>query len=258
MGTPASGNVNMIGTTALTDLYKAEVLYREFLRRIRLQKTVVVTPENFNRIINIAMLEWIKSKLPLHQFNQKRVEDLQILHVDTDGVFYPLITTKGNSGGNEMLFRYPTFSQSDYPSLLHGINAMFKINYVSSPCHSDGVSGFLPGKYLKANNRSSAVTNTYTRANDEFVYFEIISDYVRIMTGKNTGISSSTGHSMKLEYYRYPNEICYDTDPLKCNDSEFSPSSNSEIIDLAVVAYLENHENKRLESFIAVDRNKEK
>jgi len=244
----------------LYPLITAESMYRYFLHKISRERSTVVDPDKFRRYVNASAIEWVKSKLPMLQFNQKRIDDLQVLHVDTDGTFYSPIAAKSVGNQIKTMFPYPTpghqvIDQLTYPPLLHGISAMFELTYKGNDCTQE--EGFVVAKYLKTDASAVVLKNTYTKPKDDRLYFEIINNYIRLLTGKQGGESQTEGKRMRLQYYRYPREIVYSINPLACQDSEFSPTQNLEIVDLAVIDFLEKSQDNRLNTFIPVERNKE-
>lgn len=246
---------------ALFQLVTAEDLYLDFLREIRRESTVVVPPERWNNVFNKAALQWVKSKLPENQFNQKRIDDLQTLHVDTDGDMYPMIPVLGSSGGQKLRFQLPMtedpINEFVYPIYMHGISAMFKVVYFDSPCNADGISALLPASYLRSDQRSEWLNNEYRKPKDDRLLYEIISNNIRLATGVISGLSKTYGHSMRLEYYRYPTEVLYFGKGDSRNvDSEFNPTINEEIQSIAVMNFLERREDPRLQSFMGVEGTK--
>lgn len=243
-------------------LKTAEDIYKAFLHKITRERSTEVNPEKFNRYINLAQIEWVKNKLPLHQFDQKRIDDLQILHVVTDDIDYQAIPAKGTEGMTACMFGYPTpgnniIADLHYPALMHGIAAMFQINYKASLCNADGVSDWVKATYLKSDAYSFSMSNVYTRPQDDRLYFQIIGNKVKLLTGLSSGISKTTGKLMRLEYYRYPGEIVYSVVEGQSRSSEFNTTQNAEIVNIAVTSFLERSEDKRLVSFVQTDRSKE-
>lgn len=247
---------------AIYSLQTSEEMYLDFLAEIRRERTVAIPPEKWNGIINKAALQWVRSKLPENQFNQKRIDDLQMLHVDTDGGFYPLIPTVGTVGADRMLFSLPTpgneqINGVEYPAYLHGIAAMFSVVYKNSECAPDGASGLLPAAYLRSDQRSVWLNNEYRKPKDDRLLYEFISGKVRLATGATSGISETYGRLMRLEYYRYPTSILfYGKNDNRNVDSEFPPTVNEEILSIAVMNTLERREDQRLQSFVAVEGTK--
>lgn len=246
----------------MINLKSSEDMYIQFLSMIRRDHTSVVSFELWNALINIAALEWVRSKMPENQFTQKRIDDLQMLHVDTDGEFHPYIPVKGELGGDRFLFQMPLPTVNkiggyEYPEYLHGISAMFKIIYSKSDCHGDGISPLLPASYLRSDQRQEWLNNEYRKPKDTRLYYENVSGFVRLATGYASGLSESTGRYMRLEYYRYPNEILFfGHDNPQNKDSEFTPIINQEILSIAVMNFLEKREEQRLQSFMAVEGTK--
>ena len=233
----------------------AEDTYRSFLRGIRQSSLSVIKPKYWNPFINEVQLQWVKSKLPMIEFTQKRIDDLERLRVVTDGsslagAFMPLTGT--GLGVFQIPSQYTQESQgillasNNYPLYLHGLNASFrKCVPTSKPQIDPGIidltcSEWIPAKIRKSDKTVMLAGNPYRLPTKDRLYFERIKGEIRLIGGSNE-------NQLRLEYFRYPQTINYGTGTL---DPEFAPSQNQEIVDSAVRIYLERTMAPRYKSFL--------
>lgn len=246
----------------VTDMYKA------FLAGIKKEQTSIVPPSTFNLLINEEQDKWFKEKAVSIEIDQKRIDDLQVLRTVTDGVYkytdvlYPirpdtlggkvftLPTNPVDSINNINITTGVTSSQS-YPRYRRLLNVMFKITYVDNECDNVGVSEWLPSNILRSDKRQSTLKSPYRKPSDEKLYYEIIGNKIRLINE-----TSSTGYAMRLEYMRYPRTINFSTVVLDCVDCELLPEQQQEIVDKAVVTYIERSKNPRYQT-INIEQQKE-
>jgi hypothetical protein len=229
--------MNIIATTG--DIYRA------FLRGIRKENTSVVKPSLFNPFINEVLLEVVKGKLPQAEFSQKRIDDLSVLRVVTDGgrlhgsrpvinesspgVFDLPVSFENTASGQPMDDRF-----ANYPLYLHGINASFR--------RRDSVQW--RGAVLRKSDKTVMMEdNPYRRPTKDRLYFELISGQIRLVGGDQED-------TLRLEYYRYPRIINFSTTPGETIDPEFNPSFNQEVTETAIRRYLERVADPRYRSFL--------
>ena len=228
----------------------AEKLFKYFLQEVRKERTVVITPQAWTEFINPVILDWVKTKLPELEFNQKRIDDLEAIKVLTDGGQYPYIRDAETN-----VFVIP-YSTDGYPSYLHGLSAEF--GYISSEAEDDGQNDEqaaqaavvaleyrTAGIILRSDNRVVRKKNPYRQPDDDtFIYFEN-------RGGRIYSIPKEKEYNqLVLEYYRYPEEITFDG--TTGSTGSFMPTQNKEIMDLAVVQYLEVVESPRLQTAVPV------
>jgi len=230
-----------------------EKMFKYFLQEIRKTRTIVITPQRWTDFINPVVIDWIKTKLPENEFTQKRIDDLEAIKVLTDGRQYPYIKAFNNISN---IFQIP-YSSEDHPAYMHGLSAEFgNINSDAVDDGDDDIRGVpnsvvislnyqVPGKILRADNRVVRKDNPYRQPDDEtWMYFENRGGYIY-------GISKEKEFNrLILEYYSYPDEIKYGDGVDEAGS--FKPAQNKEIVDLAVVQYLEVVENPRLQTAIPV------
>lgn len=238
----------------------AEDIYRAFLDGIKKNSTSIVTPNQFNRIINDwGQDEWLKQNCLTIEFNQKQIEDLERIRVVTDGEFtlngnviYPIASTSTN------LFTIPKYefiianrltnddiSTQTYPPYYRLLNVAFKLEYGSeNECGLTGISEWLDAKIMRSDLRNVIIDNPFRKPTDARLYYEIINGQIRLITGTN-----SVGHSMRIEYLRRPNDIMFIPGSNGTN-CEFNHEVQKEIVDIAVRIYLERVKDPRWQSFM--------
>ena len=242
-------------------LETAKEMYRYFLDEVRKERTVVITPPYWNRMIDPIVIKWIKTKLPLNDFNQKRIDDLEAIKVITDGRQQdpiPSLYTDGNS------FRMPdgTYAIRYYPKYMHGISAQFAnlaeddIAVIGPDPEPSVVGGrivpretprkfkdLVEGKILRSDVRGPNKRNTYSQQKaDEYVYFDVKDGFIYVY-------SNSTIYTrLILEYYKYPSPIFYSEDSELNSNGDFGPTQNEEIMDMAVTHYLEKVSDQRIQA----------
>lgn len=212
-----------------------EDAYRSFLNGIRKVSTTTVRPEVFDMFFNDAATEWLLSKLPHAEFNQKRIDDLENLRVVCDGDFYPLLAPVSTN-----VFRTPSiFDQyfsglpadtqnstgSALPLYLHGLNALFV----------KGTETFM-AKIMRSDQRGVSYWNSYHKVSADRPYYEFVAGKIRLM-GRDADY-------LRLEYIRWFKVASY----ANSIEPEFKPEQNSEIIQIAVRTFLENRTNPRYKS----------
>lgn len=229
----------------------AEDAYKAFLRGIRKYSTTTVKPVFFNPFFNDAIIEWVKGKLPLEEFNQKRIDDLEKLRVVTDGSIYGETAIAAYPTGS-YIFPVPSvysvttlgYPKSDvsygikssrYPLYMHGLNAMFKKTTDSE---------WKNASIMRSDKRAVSVGNPYREPSNTNRYYEVINDRIRLIG------STAVENIMRLEYIRYPRLYNYSITLSECVNPEFLPSQNKEIVDIAIRKYLEIIQDPRYKSFL--------
>jgi len=238
-------------------------MYMSFLDGIRKSSTGTVIPSVWNRIVNEwAQNEWLKDNISRKEGSEKtekQQEDLHMLRVITNGidsyggvVLIPILPIAGNAYRFRLPFQEPNVSAYvvpifgvNYPKMYRMLNIEFKINYIGNDCNS-GVSEWLSCNIMRSDQRTANKYNPWRKPKDSRLYYDIKHNYADLITG-----TSSTGHSMQVEYYRYPLEINYDpNNPANDVYCEFGETQRKEIIDLCVRQYLERATDPRYQSFL--------
>lgn len=244
-------------------------LYNAFLDGIKKSYTGTIIPAVFNRIINDwGQDEWVKKNaVEGIELNQKQIDDLSELRVVTDGamyyngaILYPIAPSVTNQ------FLVPEKVQDitningvvqTYPKYLRTLNTMFRIVYVDNECDLEGISDWLEAHIMRSDQRVKFLKSPYRKPKDSRLYYEKIQDRLRLITG-----TQSYGHSLRIEYLRYPRRIFFDVDhPEDAPNPNYTPGVGSvncelqphlrkEIIDVAVRIYLERVKDERYRTFL--------
>ena len=255
-------------------LETTQQMYQAFNDGIQKEKTSVVTPSHWNRLINEGQEQWRKTVAKEIEVNQKRIDDLQVLRVVTDGiqeypvgtVLYPIAPITGN----DYIFNLPVDSSANinndqgvtqnYPRYWRMLNHLFKIEYHGNEYYAnDVISEWLVPHIKKSDVNISR--NPYRKPKDTRLYSDIKKDILYLDTG-----TDSVGESVKLEYLRYPREIFFDeTNPVDADNPDHTPGLGSvvcelppdqrqEIVDVTVRIHIERIKDPRYESFLVEER----
>ena len=212
----------------------AEKMYRYFLTQVRKEHTVVVPPTQWNEMINPIVLDWIKTKLPENEFNQKRIDDLEAIKVITDGDMYPLIPSVDFNTANKK-FSIP-YNVKGYPNYLHGLSVQFAYTKTT----------FFGARLWRSDFRVTNNLNPYRKPSDTNLnesFYEVRGNFLYAITN----VELKLKFNLVLEYYSYPEEIVYLPDQNNSAGS-FKPTQNKEIMDLAVTKFLENVSDPRIQT----------
>lgn len=226
----------------------AEELYKYWLSLIRKERTTIVKPAQWVTIMNAGAIDWVKTKLPQTEFVQKRIDDLEAIHVLTDGVQEDMIESDEATGAFMIPSRY-----------LYGLSASFGYYHTSideipeedeppmdrSLIGSDSsrMKYIVGGKILRSDNRVFLSKNPYRKPDDETIYFELRSGKVYLKT------DGSPYNRMIMEYYRFPDTFSYGTGDDATGS--FNASQNKEIVDLTARKFLERMKDPRYQSYVA-------
>lgn len=236
----------------------AEKMFKYFLTEVRKEFTVVITPDQWNEFVNPVFIDWIKTKLPLAEFVQKRIDDLEAIKVLTDGRQYQRIPSYFESGN---IFQIP-YTSEHWPAYMHGISAQFAQAVASDGSEPDDgtgetavavenddlittvpkVTNLIGGKIFRSDTRAVNSNNPYRQPiKGEYAYFDNRGGFIYVQS------EELSYDRMILEYYRYPEEVLF----IPNGDSSagsFMPTQNKEIIDMAVTRYLEKVSDQRLQT----------
>ena len=214
-----------------TVITTAEEAYAKFLQGIRKVANRTVPPEQFDSWYGDATLDWLRQKLPMAQFNQKRIDDLEKFIVLTDGSTYPVISGTNNvfavpSKADGLTAGYQ-ITAGTYPLYLHGLRATFV-----------GIDDGLEFEaHIRRSEQSGVMTwNKYRKPAYGRPYYQYRNDSI-FLTGRSS-------NNMILEYYRYPALVSY----VNSIDPETNPSQSEEIVQIAVRLFLENRGDPRYKS----------
>jgi hypothetical protein len=243
-------------------IQSVEEMYKSFLLGIKKEQSTIVPPVTFNLLINEEQDKWFKEKVPTGEIDQKRIDDLQILRTVTDGEYEyngDILNSIGPDAYRGKVFSLPYDPDSDinnvwigvppaattqnYPRYRRLLNIMFKIEYLNNECGLTGISDWLDTNIMRSDKRSEVMKNPYRKPKDNKLYYEIINNKIRLIT--NTG---SYGYAMRIEYYRYPRTINFSTVLVDRVDCELAPEQQQEIVDRAVMTYIERSKNPRYQT----------
>jgi hypothetical protein len=213
----------------------AEQMYRYFLQLVNKEKTHVVKPATFNFLINTSNIDWVKERLPVNEFNQTLIDDLQVLLVEGDLADGIDVTT-------DFIFDLPV-------EYMHGINVLFDITIINSACFEDGTQYKQSAIIMKSDEKTVIKDSYYRQPRDSRLYYRYANSKVRLFTGKYSGTSDSVGLKMYMDYYKLPSEIEYIFEGVS-SDSEFGSLQQQEIVERAVQMFLEKNRDPRYQSFL--------
>jgi hypothetical protein len=212
-----------------TVILTAEDAYNKFLQGIRKVANRTVPPDQFDSWFGDGMLDWLRQKVQMPEFNTKRIEDMEHFLVVTDGIDYAEITPSvadvfpvpnvysATSSGMLMAGSYPLF--------LHGLTVIFK-----------DADGLFPATLKRTDMAQVMLWNKYRKATYDRPYYEYRNGKI-ITEGR-------TPSSMILSYYRYPKLVSY----TNAIDPETNPAQTEEIVQIAVRLFLENRGDMRYKS----------
>lgn len=231
----------------------AKKMYEYFLVEIRKERNTTISPKMWTAYINPIVIDWVKTKLPLKEFVQKRIDDLEAIKILTNGQQYSLIPSNTFEGN---VFKIP-YNEKLWPPYFYGISAQFGTTFGDSDEDPGGgeeisentitpLNDKVAGKILRSDDRVVLERNVYRQPDDfNYVYYDNREGFIYV-TSKEKKYTR-----MILEYYRYPLEIAFAEgidDP-----GSFKAIQNKEIMDMAVKRYLGRASDPRLQSQAALD-----
>ena len=210
--------------------------YQKFLQGIRKVSTRTIPPDEFTSWWGDGTLLWIREKLPLSQFNQKRIDDLEKFIVLTDGGAYaqipgtankfPMPSTYSGVALGKLFSTLKDPSGNPYPLYLFGIRITF----------TDTDGNEFMAWVRRGEQAGVSLWDYYRRSTFKRPFYETREDSIWLK-GRDAAL-------MNLEYYRYPALVSY-TDSI---DPETNPVQNEEIVEIAVRLFLENRGDMRYKS----------
>ena len=211
-----------------TVIITAEDAYRKFLQGIRKVANRTVTPTEFDSWFNDATMDWLRQKLPMGEFNQKRQDDLSRFIVLTDG--------SDAIAGVDNIFNLPSvYTATTNGRLMSGGRYLYLYGLSVTFLDIDSLEEF-SASLKRSENRDVMLWSPYRKVTKKRPYFQRIGDTIRLY-GRDAS-------SMILEYYRYPSLVSY-TDSIK---PETNPAQSEEIVQIAVRLFLENRGDPRYKS----------
>lgn len=229
--------------------------YQSFLEGIRKGKTRSFPPELFNPFINKVAREWLNGKVAELQMNSKRIDDIDLLFIKTDGIDYPEIGISDYINGVSV-FEFPGIQNTTvnqvphaeigeilYPLSFRLIKVIANINGKPVEC-----------KYLDSH---ISLNNKYQKVSEDLVYYELSKNKLRVYATERVS-------SIALNYVRQPRPFNFNVsyanvkyDP-ETNDNpetsstpfEYKDKQVDEIVDDAIRIFLERNTDKRYQTFL--------
>lgn len=224
-------------------------MYRATVEGINKHRTSIIIPDKWNKLINLAQLDYCRDHIVNGEVIQKRIDDLRMLYIvdeinaiTTKTFPLPNGTNVNNSQGTIL------------PLYMRLLSVAFKINYVNNVCGLTGLSDWIYNvKVLKSDNRNIIKRNPFRRPSDAKIYQRQIGDAIEIDTG-----TSSTAAVMHIEYFKWPVEIFYNVNAIPDTgdpaigsvNCELPPEQRQEIVDYAVRIYIERSQDPRYRTIL--------
>lgn len=204
-------------------LTSSENIYKAVLDGIKKESTAVLTPAQFNRLINTeALLEWMKEKANRHDFNQHFVDVLRNLYKYSPEIS---ITEKG--------FELP----DDY----------YRLESVSFKLLKDEkkqiYSDWLPVKRMRADNLSVMKVNPFRKPTDTRLYYYQHGSFI-VNYPENKKVAKA-----RMFYLSKPKPIIYEPGGNNENGN-LLPEQNKEVVDIAVRIILERVKEERYQTVL--------
>ena len=217
--------------------------YRLFLESIRKGRTRSFPPDLFNPFINKVAREWLKGKVNEFQQNGKRIDDIDLLYVKTDGVDgYPAIEITSYIN-NVSVFDFPGIQSQLINKIPHAEigGSLYPLSF-----RLIKVIANLNGKPVECQYLDSHKTleNKYQKLSENIVYYELSKKKIRIY-------ATDRVPSIVLNYVRQPRPYFFDISTVNDHIAfEYGDEQVDEIIDNAVRVFLERNTDQRYKTFL--------
>jgi len=152
---------------------------------------------------------------------------------------------------NETLLTYDDI----LPKYQRALNMMFEIDYSTSSaqeCSLTGTSGWLKSFRMLSDAESVIRDSYYLKPRDSKLYRQIFNDQILMITDPDVG---SDATRIMLDYYKYPNEMSYSSGFVYTID--LPDYQISEIIDKAVMIYLDRIQDPRFRTAIGLEQGRQ-
>ncbi len=187
------------------------------------ESTAVLTPEKFNRLINVdAITQWLSQKSESAEYDQANVDALRNLISTKE------LSVKPKSDG---VFKLP----SDYYRLL---SVAFKTKSKGTE------SPWMPVKRIRSDSYTLSVSgvNPYRTPTLERLYYAQEGDKIKAYP------SNSKVAAAKIIYYARPLPIVYSPDGKNNKHGNLEFQQKKEVIDIAVRIFLERVKEERYQT----------
>lgn len=204
-------------------LTTAENIYKAVLDGIKKESTAVLTPTQFNRLMNTeALIEWMKDKAGSADYDQHFVDALRNLYKYSPEID---ITQEG--------FPLP--------------NNYYRLENVSFKLWRDDdkteLSDWLPVKRMKADSLSVMKVNPFRTPSDTRLYYYQQGNFV-INYPSNEKVAKA-----RMFYLSMPEPITYEPGGTTQNGN-LLPEQNKEVIDIAVRIIVERVKEERYQTVL--------
>ena len=204
-------------------LTTAENIYKAVLDGIKKESTAVLTPTQFNRLMNTeALIEWMKDKAGSADYDQHFVDALRNLYKYSPEID---ITQEG--------FPLP--------------NNYYRLENVSFKLWRDDdkteLSDWLPVKRMKADSLSVMKVNPFRTPSDTRLYYYQQGNFV-INYPSNEKVAKA-----RMFYLSMPEPITYEPGGTSQNGN-LLPEQNKEVIDIAVRIIVERVKEERYQTVL--------
>lgn len=204
-------------------LTTAENIYKAVLDGIKKESTAVLTPTQFNRLMNTeALIEWMRTKAGGADYDQHFVDALRNLYK-----YSPEIENTQEG------FPLP----SDYYRL-QSVSFKIWINDAKTI-----LSDWLPVKRMKADTLSVMKVNPFRAASDSRLYYYQQGNFV-VNYPQNEKVAKA-----RMFYLSMPEPIVYEPGG-ETKDGNLLPEQNKEVIDIAVRIIVERVKEERYQTVL--------
>lgn len=205
-------------------LTTAENIYKAVLDGIKKESTAVLTPSQFNRLMNTeALIEWMKEKAGSADYDQHFVDALRNLYKYSEEIE---LTEKG--------FRLP----DNYYRLQ---SVSFKLRMGNE--NSSDTTDWVPVKRMRTDSLSMMRVNPYRTPSDSKLYYFQQGNFV-LNYPKNERVVKA-----RMFYLSLPDPIIYEPDGTN-SDGNLLPEQNKEVISIAVRIIVERVKEERYQTVL--------
>lgn len=241
-------------------------MYDSVLLRLRKWHNASLSQTEFEELINDAQMFYLNQRADEWEFNQKRIDDLGDLKKAA-----VLIPT--NKPLNEFDFQNPAVIQgggalTDLAPAVSGRYGYYRmgvvgieLDYKDNPCYPDGVPDsdsdefvdWIWTKPMRSDHKLKSKENYYHKPQDDRIYYDIIGGNGVGKVMKVINGTRSRANRAYVEYLVHPRTIVINT-PSVVTDVDLPMHARREVVEIAVMRYLERSESPRLKTQVAVNQ----
>lgn len=213
--------------------------YKAVLHELKHENTTSMTPEEFRHHIYVGQLEYINWRYWAFEQHQKVIDDLRVLHVETNGIDgVPPLTNAGLSAPEQEIFFLPE-------NYMHLLAVRARVKYYGEPCQTDGtLSDYIACKFIQ-DNRVNAIKHHYyskPAARYDRMWYRQFANKLRFLCG------SSIVQDVIATYLRKPIPISIDDNGVNVTNSELDDPQTMEVVNWCVASYLEKIQDYRVQT----------